>query len=79
MSAQDPEARDELISAVAAGAQDIYDFAAKEVARIALDAVPCTCDAAYYERGLVAPTCCHHDLTDALEGIIRCGCGKDTV
>lgn len=78
MSAQDPESREELLSEHAAVGEAIYDFASKEVARRALDAVPCVCDQDYFDRGMVDPKCVHHDLTDALEGIIRCGCGKDT-
>jgi hypothetical protein len=44
------------------------------VATAALSTVPCRCGPEYYERGLVAPGCDHHDLADEMAQWSRCGC-----
>lgn len=44
------------------------------IVHTALDAVPCRCSDAYYERGMVAPDCDHHDLAYELRGWAVCNC-----
>lgn len=40
----------------------------------ALEAVPCICSDAYYDRRMVAPDCFHHDLADEFLSTYPCRC-----
>lgn len=67
---------DLLLDGVRDHVDQAVSVATADVARLALNAVPCVCLDSYIERGIHNPVCYHHDLADTLYGLADCECER---